>query len=158
MKLNDFVVEDAIVAELGASQRDEVIAELLDALVDAGAVPAELKDTLAEQILKREKNGSTGFGKGVAVPHVKHAGIERMVAAVGVSQPGVDFSSLDKQPVYSIFMLISPADRPDQHLHAMECIFNHLQNDQFRKFLRQASTRDEVVELLHEADTQQLAG
>ena len=121
-------------------------------------MPAGLKETLSAQILKREKNGSTGFGKGVAVPHVKHPDIERMVAAVGVSQRGVEFNALDKQPVFSVFMLISPADKPDQHLHAMESIFANLQNDQFRKFLRQASSRDEVVELLHEADTQQLAG
>ncbi len=157
MKLADFVVTEAIVPQLQARQRDEVISELIDALIAAGAAPAPLRETLIAEILKREKNGSTGFGKGVAVPHVKHASIEKMAAAIGVSQAGVDFNALDKQPVYSIFMLLSPAGQPDQHLHAMENIFGNLQNDNFRRFLRQADTTEAVTDLLHEADTQQLS-
>lgn len=157
MKLSDFVTTDAILPELAATQRDEAIGELLDALVAAGTVDSSLRDTLLAEILKREKNGSTGFGKGVAVPHVKHDKITKMAAAIGISQPGVDFNALDKQPVYTIFMLLSPADQPDQHLHAMESIFNNLQNDTFRRFLRQANTVEAVTDLLDEADAQKLS-
>lgn len=156
MKLSDFVISDAILPQIEATQRDEAIAELIDALIAAGAAPAELRDTLIAEILKREKNGSTGFGKGVAIPHVKHEKIDKVAAAVGVSQTGIDYNALDKQPVYSIFMLLSPADQPDQHLHAMENIFANLQNDTFRSFLRQAETHDAVTTLLDEADGQQL--
>jgi mannitol/fructose-specific phosphotransferase system IIA component (Ntr-type) len=156
MMLRDFVLTDAILPDLSSSQRDEVVAELVDALIEAGAAPKKLRDTLIAEVLKREKNGSTGFGKGVAIPHVKHAEIKKVAAAIGVSQSGVDYNALDKQPVYSIFMLLSPADQPDQHLHAMETIFANLQNDTFRSFLRQADSRDAVLTLLEEADTQQL--
>ena len=156
MKLSDFVVQDAILPQLQSSQRDEVVAELVDALIAADAAPADLRDTLIAEILKREKNGSTGFGKGVAIPHVKHEQIAKVAAAIGVSQSGIDYNALDKQPVYSIFMLLSPADQPDQHLHAMENIFANLQNDTFRSFLRQAETHDAVTTLLDEADTQKL--
>lgn len=156
MMLRDFVLSDAIVTDLSASQRDEVVAELVDALIAAGAAPADLRETLVELILKREKNGSTGFGKGVAIPHVKHERIEKVAAAIAVSQRGVDYNALDKQPVYSIFMLLSPADQPDQHLHAMETIFANLQNDTFRSFLRQAEDPEAVMTLLEEADTQQI--
>lgn len=152
MKLSDFVVSDAILPDLNATQRDEVIGELIDALIQAGAAPSGLRDTLIAEILKREKNGSTGFGKGVAIPHVKHEKIKKVAAAIGISRAGVDYNALDKQPVYSIFMLLSPAGQPDQHLHAMENIFANLQNDQFRSFLRQAETHEEVVTLLDEAD------
>lgn len=156
MKLRDFVVPQAILPELESTQRDEVVTELIDALIEADAVDAGLKDTLIAEILKREKNGSTGFGKGVAIPHVKHEKIAKVTAAIGISRGGIDYNALDKQPVYSIFMLLSPADQPDQHLHAMENIFANLQNDTFRSFLRQAQTHEAVTTLLDEADSQAL--
>ncbi len=156
MKLRDFVLTDAIIPQIQAIQRDDVVAELVDQLLEAGAAPADLRDTLIAEILKREKNGSTGFGKGVAIPHVKHEKIPKVAAAIGISPRGVDYNALDKQPVYSIFMLLSPADQPDQHLHAMETIFANLQNDTFRSFLRQAETHDAVTTLLEEADGDEL--
>ena len=158
MKWHDFVVNDAIIAELKATERDDAIAELVDALVAAGAAPAALRDELVAQIVEREKYGSTGFGKGVAVPHAKHEKVKRMVAAIGVSQKGVDFNALDRAPVYSIVLLLSPKDKPDEHLQAMENIFSNLQKDTFRRFLRQAGSRQDIEELIQEADAQQLAG
>lgn len=158
MKLIDFVVTDAIVPELDATQRDDVIAELVDSLVASGAAPQSLRDELVKEIVDREKHGSTGFGKGVAVPHVKHEKIKKMVATIGVSQKGVDFNALDKAPVYSVVLLLSPKDKPDEHLQAMENIFSNLQKDTFRRFLRQSSSREDIQDLIQEADAQQLAG
>lgn len=157
MKLSDFVVNDAIVPTLQATSRDEAIHELVDALIGSGAVDAGLKDELIKSVLDREKHGSTGFGKGVAVPHVKHDKIEKVIAAVAVSHTGVDFNALDREPVYCLFLLASPKDKPDEHLQAMENLFNHLQNDMFRKFLRQAETKDAVIEVITEADEGQLS-
>lgn len=157
MKLTELVVEDAVIADLQAKERDDAITELVDALVAAGSAPKKLRDALIESILTREKNGSTGFGKGVAVPHVKHDDLKTMSAAIGISQSGVDFNALDKQPVYSIFLLLSPKSKPDEHLQAMETVFSNLQKDKFRSFLRQATTRDAVLELLDEADNKQLS-
>jgi mannitol/fructose-specific phosphotransferase system IIA component (Ntr-type) len=70
----------------------------------------------------------------------------------------VDFSALDKQPVYSVFLLLSPEDRPEDHLQAMEAIFKNLSKDTFRRFLRQAQTEKDVRTLLEEADNHLLAG
>lgn len=156
LKLSEFIAKDAIVAQLSAVKRDEAIHELVDALVSAGAAPKTLRDTLVKLILDREKKGSTGFGKGVAVPHVKHEKIKKMTATIGVSAAGIDFNALDKAPVYTIFLLLSPADKPDEHLQAMENIFSHLQQETFRRFLRQATTADQVMELIEEADGQEL--
>lgn len=158
MKLQDFVVFDAMMPQLKSTDRDEVIAELVDGLIAAGAATKSLRDTLIKQIIDREKHGSTGFGKGVAVPHVKHEKIKKMAATIGVSQKGVDFNALDKAPVYSIVLLLSPKDQPDEHLQAMENIFSNLQKDTFRRFLRQAGTREELKELIHDADAEQLQG
>jgi mannitol/fructose-specific phosphotransferase system IIA component (Ntr-type) len=153
MKLVDIVVGKAIIANLKATERDAAIAEMLEALVKAGAVSADLQDEYLKSIIKREKRGSTGFGHGVAVPHVKHAAIKQMAVGVAVSQRGVDFNALDKQPVYSIFLLLSPEDSPEQHLDAMEAIFGNLQQETFRRFLRQANSTDDIKTLLEEADT-----
>ncbi|MBK9188732.1 MAG: PTS sugar transporter subunit IIA [Phycisphaerales bacterium] len=151
-KLTDIVAEQAVVAPLKGQSRDEVVAELVDALITAGSAPASLRDELIAKVLEREKRGSTGFGKGVAVPHVKHKAVSTMAAAVGLSSRGVDFSSLDRQPVYSIVLLLSPEDNPDAHLRAMEVIFHHLAKDTFRRFLRQAGSPAEVRALFEEAD------
>jgi PTS system fructose-specific IIA component/PTS system nitrogen regulatory IIA component len=92
------------------------------------------------------------MGKGVAVPHVKHPAVKNVVAAVGQSSMGIDFSALDKQPVYSVILLLSPVDNPDKHLQAMESIFRHLQQEKFRKFLRQSQNVEQIKDLLIEAD------
>lgn len=92
------------------------------------------------------------MGKGVAVPHVKHDAVKQVVAAIGQSSKGIDFRSLDKQPVYSVVLLISPKDAPDKHLEAMEKVFRHLQQEKFRKFLRQSRTVEQIKDLLLEAD------
>lgn len=154
LKLSKIVSPGAIVPNLRSTQRDEVIAELIDALIAAGAADAKLRDDLINRVLDREKKGSTGFGKGIAVPHVKHKSVQTMAAAVGLSPSGVDFSALDRQPVYSIFLLLSPEHDPEQHLKAMEVIFNSLSNETFRRFLRQAQSTQDVITLLEEADGQ----
>ena len=153
MKLKDFIVSDAIVHELQATDRDGAIRELVGSLAKSGAVSESAVDEIVAALVKREQNGSTGFGKGVAVPHVKHPKIKQMAGTVGRSAQGIDFSSLDHQPVYSIVLLLSPDNQPQQHLQAMNIVFSNLQKDMFRKFLRQAASKEVIVDLLEEADS-----
>jgi PTS system nitrogen regulatory IIA component len=153
MKLREFIVTEAIVPELKATDRDGAIRELVTSLAAAGAVPDDAVDEVVAALVKREQNGSTGFGKGVAVPHVKHARVKKMSGTVGRSAGGIDFAALDHQPVYSIFLLLSPDDAPQQHLQAMNIVFSNLQKDMFRRFLRGATTRAGITELLDEADS-----
>lgn len=152
MKLREIIVADAIVPELAAADRDGAIRELVTALAAAGALAIESVDEVVAALIKREQNGSTGFGKGVAVPHVKHAKITRMAGTVGRSVNGIDFAALDHQPVYSIVLLLSPDNQPQQHLQAMNIVFSNLQKDTFRRFLRQSTTRAVIIDLLDEAD------
>ncbi|MEN8126376.1 MAG: PTS sugar transporter subunit IIA [Planctomycetota bacterium] len=152
MKLVDIVCFDAIIAQLNSNNRDEVIAELVQSLADHKKLQGADAKTLAKAVVKRENEASTGIGKGVAVPHVKHKSITEPVAVVGCSQEGIDFASLDKQPVYSVFLLLSPASNPDKHLQAMETIFKNLQKDDFRRFLRQAETVEAIVDAVKDAD------
>ncbi|UCE98631.1 MAG: PTS sugar transporter subunit IIA [Planctomycetota bacterium] len=152
MEFADFVCFEAITAELQAKDRNGVIAELVSALDKAGWLGKGNCEDIIKAIIKRENEASTGMGKGIAMPHVKHTAVKDVVATVGKSSIGVDFSSLDKQLVYSIILLISPADNPDKHLQAMESVFKHLQQEKFRKFLRQSQTSEEIEDLLREAD------
>lgn len=156
LKLNEIVPEGAIVPQLASAERDLVVGELIDALVRAGAATPAVRDELVARVLERERKGSTGFGRGVAVPHVKHKTIGKMAAAIGLNSRGIEFSALDRQPVYSVVLLLSPEDRPEEHLQAMEVIFKNLSKDTFRRFLRQAGSVPEVRTLLEEADGQTL--
>jgi PTS system fructose-specific IIA component/PTS system nitrogen regulatory IIA component len=110
MKLKDFIVADAIVPALAATTRDEAIGELVASLARAGTLEASAVDEIVAALVKREKNGSTGFGKGVAVPHVKHPAVKKMAGTVGCSEAGLDFAALDSQPVYSIFPAAEPRE------------------------------------------------
>ena len=152
MKFADFVCFKAAIAELKANDRNGVIAELVSALDKAGKLGKGNREEITKAVIKREKEASTGMGKGMAVPHVKHPAVKDVVASIGLSSTGIDFSALDKQLVYSVILLISPANDPDKHLQAMENIFKHLQEEKFRKFLRQSHSPQQIEELLREAD------
>lgn len=152
MKLSDIMVNDAIIATLKATTRDEAISELVEAMAGAGAVPAKSVEEITKAILTREAQATTGIGKGVALPHAKVKGIKSPMGTIGLSCDGIDFASLDSKPVYSVILLVSNPDDPDSHLQAMEAIFKHVQRDMFRKFLCQSKTSEVVIDLIREAD------
>jgi PTS system nitrogen regulatory IIA component len=158
MKLLDIVQQDSIVPDLASTERSGVIRELVQKLGDAKLIAAEQVESIIRSILTRERTrGTTGFGKGVAVPHAKVEGLPRIVAAVGRSTQGIDFASLDGAPVHIVFLIVSPTDQPDEHLRAMDLIFRHLQLEKFRRFLRQSDDAEKIYDLLKEADEQTLA-
>ena len=152
MEFADFVCFEAIIPELKAEDRNGVIAELVSALDKAGRLGKGNCEEIIKAVIKRENEASTGMGKGIAVPHVKHHAVKDVVAAIGRSGVGIDFPALDKQPVYSVILLISQTDNPDKHLQTMEYVFRHLQQEKFRKFFRQSQTAQQLEALLREAD------
>ena len=112
MKLRDIVVDKAIFTSITATKAKDVLEELLDGLVACDAIAAEQRDLYLKEALKRERKGSTGFGHGVAVPHVKAPGLEKLTVAIGISEEGVDFNALDKQPVHSKTTIAQVTARP----------------------------------------------
>ncbi len=152
MKLSDFIAENAILVELQSTDRNGVLREMVQSLADHGHLAEEDVEPIVRSLVHRENQGSTGFGKGVAVPHVKHERVREMVGTIARSGRGVDFAALDRAPVYTVVLLLSPTNEPDKHLEAMENLFRHLQKDTFRKFLRQSTSAEEIIDLLHEAD------
>jgi PTS system fructose-specific IIA component/PTS system nitrogen regulatory IIA component len=155
MKFSDFIKTESITAELVASDKEGVIRELVLCLIESGQLKDDEHENIVQAILKREKLGSTGIGRGIAVPHTKHPSVEHPVGAVGVSHEGVGFESLDGEKVQLFFMLISPPDRPSDHLKALENISKQLQDETFCRFLKQSKTARDIQQILEEADNNQ---
>ncbi len=152
MRMSDFVVRDAIIPDLAAVNKEGVIREMAAGLRAAGCFRETDQEDVVRAILKRELLGSTGIGRGVAIPHTKHNGVERLIGTVAVSPNGVSFESLDGEPVQVFVLLISPQDRPGDHLRALENVSRCLRDDNFVKALRAATTRDQIWSLLEKYD------
>ncbi len=152
MRLGDFVVREAIIPELTAASKEGVIREMVESLRAAGQFRGADLEDVVRAILKRELLGSTGIGRGVAIPHTKHNSVDRLVGTVAVSHGGVAFESLDGEPVYVFVLLISPQDRPGDHLRALENVSRCLRDDPFVRALRSATTREAIGALLDKTD------
>jgi mannitol/fructose-specific phosphotransferase system IIA component (Ntr-type) len=150
--MSDFVVRDAIIPELPATNKEGVIREMVEALRAAGQFRGADLEDIIRAILKREFLGSTGIGRGVAIPHTKHNSVERLIGTVALSSKGIAFDSLDGEPVHVFVLLISPQDRPGDHLRALENVSRSLRDDNFVRALRAATTREEIIALLDRAD------
>ncbi|MFM9014607.1 MAG: PTS sugar transporter subunit IIA [Gemmatimonadota bacterium] len=152
MTFSDFVANEAIRSQVHASTKEGEIREMAQSLVDSGSIAAADLEGIVKAIMKREDLGSTGIGRGVAVPHTKHPSVSRLVGTVAVSPSGIDFQSLDGEPVQLFFLLVSPPDRPGDHLRALENISRQLRDDAFCRLLKSAKSPVDIQHLLEEAD------
>ncbi len=155
MNFSDFISKDAIRPRLESGEKESVIREMATALIQAGQIAEEDFESIVQAIMKREELGSTGIGRGVAVPHTKHPTVNKLCGAVAVSEEGVDFESLDGEKVHLLFLLVSPPDRPGDHLRALENISRQLRDDSFCRFLKQSTTVEDIWQLLEDADNNQ---
>src|SRR5437899_3307994 len=119
MRMSDFVVREAILPDLKTAKKEDVIREMVESLRTAGYFKGGETEDIVKAVLKRELLGSTGIGRGVAIPHTKHASVERLIGTVAISCPGVSFDSLDGQPVHGFLRFISRQDRPGDQLGAL---------------------------------------
>lgn len=152
MRMSDFVVREAICADLKAGTKEGVIREMVENLRAAGYFKTGEPEDIVKAILKRELLGSTGIGRGVAIPHTKHMSVDRLIGTVAVSRGGVPFESLDGEPVHVFVMLVSPQDRPGDHLRALENVSRSLRDDSFVRSLRQAPNRESIWGMLDDQD------
>ncbi|MFH1459251.1 MAG: PTS sugar transporter subunit IIA [Candidatus Omnitrophota bacterium] len=151
MKIMDFLKEKAITANLKATTKEEVIEELVELL--SCAQPIKHKEKLVKILLEREALGSTGIGQGVAIPHGKSDNMKELIAAFGISQRGVDFNSLDGEPVYLFFLLVAPEDSAGPHLKALARISRILKDKYFRETLRGSPDEKAILKVIKQEDT-----
>ncbi|MBU4305934.1 MAG: PTS sugar transporter subunit IIA [Candidatus Omnitrophica bacterium] len=151
MKIMEFLNEKAISADLKATTKEGVIRELIELLVDAQAIKD--KERLVKVLLEREALGSTGIGQGVAIPHGKSESVKELVAAFGLSQKGVNFDSLDGEPVYIFFLLVASEDSAGPHLKALARISRLLKDKYFRDTLRSAKDEKTLLKVIKQEDS-----
>jgi len=153
MRMSEFVVREAILPSLSATNKETVVRGMVDSLREAGYFRGADLEDIVRAILKRELLGSTGIGRGVAIPHTKHNSVDRVIGTMAIAPSGVAFDSLDGEPVYIFVLLISPQERPGDHLRALENVSRCLRDDAFVKALRAAGSREEISALLDRLDS-----
>jgi fructose-specific phosphotransferase system IIA component len=152
MKLSEIIPEGAIREDVQATEKEEVIREMVGALVSAGRIQESVSKKIVKALMDREELGSTGIGSGVAVPHAKHDAISDLVCAFGRSKKGISFDALDGEPVHVVFLLLSSKSASGAHLEALAFISRLVRDDKFVRFLRESKDVAEIRELLAEAD------
>ncbi len=156
MKITDFLCKEAVTADLQATNKKDLIDEMVGSLVKAGALDKKYKAKIIEVLLAREALGSTAIGQGIAIPHGKCECVSQMVATLGVSKKGIPFDSLDGDPVYIFFLLIAPMDSAGPHLKALARISRLLKDKYFRDNLKAAKDDEAILKLVSIEDTQSL--
>ncbi len=165
MRLCNFIVRDAIIPDLDATApphgardsatvrgiKEQVIREMVGALHAAGHFHANDVDEIVRAVLRREELGTTGIGRNIAIPHSRHPAANCLIGTLALSRDGLPFDSLDGEPVYVFILLVSPQDRPGDHLRALEAVVRTMRNDEFVAQLRACQTREDVWALLENA-------
>jgi PTS system nitrogen regulatory IIA component len=127
-----------------------VIQTLVEALAAARKIPAERVAEVVEETLRREAVGSTGIGHGIGIPHCRTPIVGDILCAYGRAPDGIDFDSLDGEPVYSVFLLLTPPEAKEQHLQLMRSFASQIRKEHFTEFLRQVASAPALIELLAE--------
>lgn len=152
MKIMDFLSKDAITTDLKGVKKEDVLRNLLDLLINSKEIQKADKEKIFELLLAREALGSTAIGHGVAIPHTKCDSVKKLTCAIGLSKNGVDFDSLDGEPVYIFFLLLAPTDSTGPHLKALARISRLLKDKYFRENLKQAKDKTAVLDIIRQED------
>lgn len=149
MRITDFLGKETIELELKAEGKPEVIKEMVGFLARAGKVSNQ--DEAVKVLMEREKLGSTGIGQGIAIPHAKMKRLADIIIAFGRSKTGVEFDSLDGEPAYLIFLVLSPVDSTE-NLKVLAKISRLLKDKFFRQALKKAKDSAEIFKLIKEEE------
>jgi len=152
MKLMDFLSKKSIVAEIKSTKKEDVIKELVDLLIESGELEKTYRSKVIDALMERESLGSTAIGQGIAIPHAKTDCVTKLVGAFGLSKKGVDFDSLDGEPVYIFFMLLAAQDSAGPHLKALARISRLFKDKYFRDNLRNCNDEKDIIAVITQED------
>ncbi|MBT8933491.1 PTS fructose transporter subunit IIABC [Lactobacillus delbrueckii subsp. bulgaricus] len=150
MRIKDILSPESMIMDLQATTKDEAINEMADLEVATGIV--NNKEKFVESIWAREKESTTGIGGGIAMPHARNEYINKARVLFAKSEKGVDYDSLDQQPVHLFFMITAPAGADNTHLQALAKLSSLLINPDLVEKLKAAKTADEVIDLFSQAE------
>jgi fructose-specific phosphotransferase system IIA component len=146
MRLTDYISREHVKIGLEGETKEEVIEELVSLLADTSDV--DDADIIFEAVMNREREGSTGLEKGVAIPHAKSDAVKSLSIVVGVSRDGIDFESQDGKPSHLLFLMVAPTSESGPHVQAIAKIVKMIKLDKFRKKLIEAKKPEDVVEVI----------
>lgn len=150
MKITEFLDKRGIKMDIEASDKEDVLKELVDLLADVKDIGD--KKLILKALVDRENLGSTGIGQGIAIPHGKTDKVKDIVAVLGISRKGVNFDALDGESVYLFFLLVAPKENPGPHLKALAQISRLLRDSFFCELIKRCKTPDEVFELIRKEE------
>lgn len=139
------------VPALTAETREDVVRELCRRFAESGALTKAKADALGAEVLRRESEGTTGIGSGVAVPHAKTSLVKELLVAVGVAPKGIDFASVDGDPVHVVFLIAAPPEAVQEYLAFMKWVVSLTRSKYWTKLVRGCATPEAIVELLEES-------
>lgn len=150
MHIAEVLKENMVWAELGASTKDGVIREMSELI--ASREPHLEPKALYQALVEREKLGSTGIEDGIAIPHAKVQGVDRVLVACGRSSVGLDFDAHDEKPTHLFFVLLAPANATGQHLKVLARLSRLLKESRVRSRLLDAITSDDLYHAIVDED------
>ncbi|MCH2103541.1 MAG: PTS sugar transporter subunit IIA [Planctomycetes bacterium] len=142
-------------SRLKAADKEQALAEIVDLIVKGGELDSSLRDEALSALLAREQMASTGVGMNVAIPHVKLKGIDKVICSLCVSRTGLDWNSIDGDPVNILFVVLRPeratdSHAPEEHIERMSWIARLSREADFRRFVQKTNTKAEMLGLLKE--------
>ncbi len=149
-RMSQVIVAKAFTQIAAEADKRTVIATLIQSLVGAKKLDADKVAETVEGAMAREAIGSTGIGHGIAIPHCRTPIVSDIVCAFGSCPEGIDFDSLDGEPVHSVFLLLTPPEKKEQHLLLMKSFASQIRKENFCKFLHQVKAAQELIDLLAE--------
>lgn len=150
MKITELLKKDTIILDLASREKKQVIDELVGKLADAGRLND--REAFKGAIQKREEQGTTGIGEGIAIPHAKTSAVKTPSIGFGRSASGVDYESLDGQPAHLFFMIAASEGTNDAHLETLARLSTLLMDEAFRKKLLSASSEEEIISIIDEKE------
>ncbi len=146
IKISELLKPEFIILDLRGEEKEEVIRELARPLIERGLIEDE--EAFFQAILRRENLESTGIGAGVALPHARTRAVKETALALGRSQRGVDFNSLDGKPCHIVFLIAAPEDRKTEYIMTLARVSKLLRKDEVRIALNKADSAEEIVAAL----------
>ncbi len=150
MKLSEILKPQFIIADLKTHDKKGVLEELSKVITEQET--SLNKGSLLQVLLERERLGSTGIGDGIALPHGKLKGLDKLLISFGRSIDGLDFDSIDDQPAYLFFLLLAPENSAGLHLKSLAKISRMLKDGNFRQSLMGAKSREEIYQIIIDKD------
>ncbi len=151
MRLIDIIGTEGILPKLKARERDEAIMELVGRLAEIGRITRDQQEDIMMALLKREALGATSIGNGVAIPHVKTDLVNEFVGVMARSNHGIVFAD-EEPPVHVIILFLSPSRAVSGHLRLLAHIGGILNHDGYVRLLRDADGKNELVDLVQDAE------